>query len=41
MGSGTTGKMAKLVGRKFTGIEIEAEYFDISKERILKVAQEK
>lgn len=35
MGSGTTGKMAKLNNRKFIGIEKVPEYFQISKERIL------
>jgi DNA modification methylase len=34
MGSGTTGKMAKLLNRNFIGIEISEEYFNIAKERI-------
>ena len=34
MGSGTTGKMALLNGRNFIGIEIDEEYFEISKNRI-------
>ena len=34
MGSGTTGKMAKLLNREFIGIEINQEYFDIAKQRI-------
>ena len=34
MGSGTTGKMAKLNDRKFIGIEKVEEYFDISVKRI-------
>lgn len=34
MGSGTTGKMAKLNNRKFIGIEKVPEYFTIAKERI-------
>ena len=34
MGSGTTGKMAFLNGRNFIGIELDAEYFEIAKERI-------
>ena len=34
MGSGTTGKMAKLAGRDFIGIEKDAEYFDIACKRI-------
>jgi len=34
MGSGTTGKMAKILNRHFIGIEISREYFDIAKQRI-------
>lgn len=34
MGSGSTGVAAVLFGRKFTGIEIEEKYFDISRRRI-------
>jgi len=34
MGSGTTGKMAKLNNRSFIGIELVKKYFDIAKERI-------
>ena len=34
MGSGTTGKMAKLLNRNFIGIEIDKEYFEIAKQRI-------
>lgn len=34
MGSGTTGKMAKLNNRKFIGIELDEDYFNIAKERI-------
>ena len=34
MGSGTTGKMAKLLNRNFIGIEIDKQYFEIAKERI-------
>ena len=34
LGSGTTGKMAKQLNRKFIGIEISQEYLDIAKERI-------
>jgi site-specific DNA-methyltransferase (adenine-specific) len=34
MGSGTTGKMAKLLGRKFIGIEKVADYFEIAAQRI-------
>jgi len=34
MGSGTTGKMAKILKRKFIGIEKVPKYFGISTERI-------
>lgn len=34
MGSGTTGKMAKLLGRKFIGCEIDKEYFELATKRI-------
>ena len=34
MGSGTTGKMAKLLNRKFIGIEKVENYFEIAKKRI-------
>ena len=34
MGSGTTGKMAKKLNRKFIGIELDKEYFSIARERI-------
>lgn len=34
MGSGTTGKKAKLLNRNFIGIEISEEYYNIAKERI-------
>lgn len=34
MGSGTTGKMAKLNNRRFIGIEKVSEYYDIAKQRI-------
>ena len=34
MGSGTTGKMAKQLGRNFIGIELDPEYFKIAEERI-------
>ena len=33
-GSGTTGKMAVALNRRFIGIELEQEYFDIAKNRI-------
>ena len=36
MGSGTTGVAAKKLKRKFIGIEIEKEYFEIAKNRIEK-----
>jgi len=34
MGSGTTGVAAKLLGRSFTGIELEKKYFSIAQGRI-------
>jgi len=34
MGSGTTGKMAKQLGRNFIGIELDETYFNIAKQRI-------
>lgn len=34
MGSGTTGKMAVLNGRRFVGIEVDEGYFDLAKSRI-------
>ena len=34
MGSGTTGKMAKILNRAFVGIEKDPEYFEIAKKRI-------
>lgn len=34
MGSGTTGKVAKALGRNFTGIELDPEYFKIAGQRI-------
>ena len=34
MGSGTTGVVAKRLGRNFMGIEISKEYFEIAKKRI-------
>ena len=34
MGSGTTGKIALINKRKFIGIEIAKEYYDISEKRI-------
>lgn len=34
MGSGTTGKMAKLNNRRFIGIELDENYFNIAKKRI-------
>ena len=33
-GSGTTGKMAKQLGRNFIGIELDPEYFKIAEKRI-------
>jgi DNA modification methylase len=37
LGSGTTGKVAKQLGRRFIGIEKVEEYFDIAQERLSKV----
>lgn len=37
MGSGTTGKMAKLNNRKFIGIEKVQDYFEIAQSRILQL----
>ena len=34
MGSGTTGKMAKQLGRNFIGIELDETYFNVAKARI-------
>jgi len=34
MGSGSTGVACKNLGRKFIGIEMDANYFDIAKRRI-------
>ncbi|MEA1928639.1 MAG: DNA methyltransferase, partial [Candidatus Auribacterota bacterium] len=34
MGTGTVGVSCKLLKRKFIGIEINKQYFDISEERI-------
>lgn len=33
MGSGTTGKMAKQLGRNFIGIELDKDYYEIAKKR--------
>ena len=34
MGSGTTGLACKILDRKFIGIELDKEYFQIAKNRI-------
>lgn len=34
MGSGTTGKMCKILNRDFIGIEIDKEYYRIAQKRI-------
>ena len=41
MGSGTTGVACVNTGRKFIGIEIDKEYFEIAKGRIQKAIKEK
>lgn len=41
MGSGTTGVVAKKLGRDFIGIELQADYFDISLKRISDVSTNK
>ena len=38
-GTGTTGAVAKKMGRKFIGIEREEEYINIARERISKVRE--
>lgn len=38
MGSGTTGKMATQLGRRFIGVELDATYFDLAKRRIRQTA---
>ena len=38
MGSGTTGAAAVTLGRRFIGIEIDSDKFEIAKARIGKVA---
>lgn len=40
MGSGTTGIACALEGRRFIGVEIEKEYFDVAKERIETIQNE-
>ena len=37
MGSGSTGVACKKLNRKFIGIELDENYFNIAKERIEKV----
>ena len=39
MGSGTTGKVCAISGRRFVGIEIDKEYYSVAKKRIEGVAQ--
>lgn len=36
MGSGSTGEAAKKSGRDFIGIELDAKYYEMAKQRILK-----
>jgi len=40
MGSGTTGVACAKMGRKFIGIELDPDYFDIACERITKAYQQ-
>jgi DNA modification methylase len=40
MGSGTTGVACVKLGRKFTGIELDPDYFDIACERIAKAYEQ-
>jgi DNA modification methylase len=40
MGSGTTGVVAKQLGRNFIGIEIDQSYFDIATQRIDNTSRE-
>lgn len=40
MGSGTTGKMCKVLNRNFIGIELDDGYFQIAKERIIEAKKE-
>ena len=40
MGSGSTGVAAVREGRRFVGIEIDAEYFDIARKRITEALKE-
>nr|DAX84632.1 MAG TPA: adenine-specific methyltransferase [Caudoviricetes sp.] len=41
MGSGTTGVACINTGRKFIGMELDNQYFDIAKQRIEKALKEK
>ncbi len=41
LGSGTTAIAAMKTGRKFTGIEIQPEYFDIASERVNKAYEQR
>ena len=40
LGSGTTGAVAKSLGRKFIGIEIDDVYFNMAKNRVNKMPVE-
>lgn len=41
IGSGTSGKMALLNGRRFLGIDISAEYIEMSRDRMIKAISKK
>lgn len=40
-GSGTTGVVCKVLGRKFIGIDINEEFIALAKERLIHVAEQK
>lgn len=40
MGSGTTGKMAKILNREFIGIELDKTYYEIAQKRIVEMTKQ-